>query len=277
EDFSLVSQIASYEAIRPMYEAFRVNQPNTTGIVQWMLNSAWPETFWQLYDFYLQPTGAYFGTKKANEQVLGIYNYGDHGIYLVNDKRSQEDSVQISVEVFNTKSELLYQLDTALVNVSSGSHKIFNLNPTVDSTEFVFVTTTESNGVIHKIHKNNYWLSPVDDVVDPNYENSSWVYTPNLSFCDFTALRNLKKVELKSKSIETADGMEIKLSNESTLIAFGVQARIIDAVTKEDIAPAIWSDNYIMLKGKENQTLHVKFQKEDGKTYEIVITGMNLK
>ncbi|MFT6746211.1 MAG: exo-1,4-beta-D-glucosaminidase, partial [Glaciecola sp.] len=45
EDFALVSQIASYEAIRPMYEAFRVNQPNTTGIVQWMLNSAWPETF----------------------------------------------------------------------------------------------------------------------------------------------------------------------------------------------------------------------------------------
>ena len=273
KDFALVSQIASYEAIRPMFEAFRVNQPNTTGIVQWMLNSAWPETFWQLYDFYLQPTGAYFGTKKANEQVLGIYNYGDHGIYLVNDKPSTLKSVKVAVEVFNSKSELLYQLDTTLNETTEGVHKLFKLKATTDSTEFVFVTTTESNGVVHK---NNYWLSSTNDVIDPNYDKSSWVYTPNLSFADFTSLRNLSKVELTTESNETPDGIEITLSNNSEHIAFGIQATIIDSETKEDIAPAIWSDNYIMLKGKETQVLEVVFKKEAGKNYEIVVKGMNL-
>ncbi|MFT6715760.1 MAG: exo-1,4-beta-D-glucosaminidase [Saprospiraceae bacterium] len=274
KDFALVSQIASYEAIRPMFEAFRVNQPNTTGIVQWMLNSAWPETFWQLYDFYLQPTGAYFGTKKANEQVLGIYNYGDHGIYLVNDKPSTLKSVQVAVKVFNSKSELLHTLDTTLSDVAGGSHKVFSLKATSDSTEFVFVTTTEDNGTTHK---NNYWLSPIEDVIDPNYDNSSWIYTPNLSFCDFTALRNLSKVELGLESADTPDGIEVVLSNKSDQIAFGIQATVIDSETKEDVAPAIWSDNYIMLKGKENQVLQVTFNKVAGKKYEIVINGMNLK
>jgi len=274
EDFALVSQIASYEAIRPMFEAFRVNQPNTTGIVQWMLNSAWPETFWQLYDFYLRPTGAYFGTKKANEQVLGIYNYGNHSIYLVNDKPHALKSTKVSVEVFNLNSELLYTLDTTLANVGSGSHQLFSLITTTDSTEFVFVTTKEDNGTVHK---NNYWLSPIEDVIDPNYDNSSWVYTPNLSFCNFTGLRDLEKVSLTTQTSETPDGLEIMFKNESSKIAFGVQFTIINSATKEDIAPAMWSDNYILIKGNESSSLEVVFEKEAGQNYEIIIKGMNLK
>jgi hypothetical protein len=34
-----------------------------------MLNTASPSLNWQLYDYYLDPAGAYFGAKKANEPV----------------------------------------------------------------------------------------------------------------------------------------------------------------------------------------------------------------
>ncbi len=50
EEFLRKAQAASYEAMRPMFEAFAVNRPLTTGVIQWMLNSAWPEMYWQLYD-----------------------------------------------------------------------------------------------------------------------------------------------------------------------------------------------------------------------------------
>jgi len=40
-----------YNSERAMFEAFRCNLPRTTGIVQWMLNSAWPSIYWQLYDW----------------------------------------------------------------------------------------------------------------------------------------------------------------------------------------------------------------------------------
>jgi len=40
ETFLLKNQISSYEAIRPMFEAFAVNKFHSTGVVQWMYNSA---------------------------------------------------------------------------------------------------------------------------------------------------------------------------------------------------------------------------------------------
>ena len=46
----------NYEATKSMFEAFRVNKKEGTGIVQWMLNSAWPSMYWQLYDYYNIPT-----------------------------------------------------------------------------------------------------------------------------------------------------------------------------------------------------------------------------
>ena len=65
EELALKAQLMNYEAIRPMFEAFVVNKPVTTGVVQWMLNSPWPEFYWQLYDYSLMPTGALYGTKKG--------------------------------------------------------------------------------------------------------------------------------------------------------------------------------------------------------------------
>ncbi|MCP4658993.1 MAG: glycoside hydrolase family 2, partial [bacterium] len=56
-DFARKAQLANYEAMRAMFEAFSVRRPSTTGIIQWMLNSAWPEMYWQLYDHYLVPNG----------------------------------------------------------------------------------------------------------------------------------------------------------------------------------------------------------------------------
>ncbi len=63
-DFVFKSQLLNYELMRPMFEAFQINQGKATGIIQWMLNSAWPEMYWQLYDSYLMPNAAYFAAKK---------------------------------------------------------------------------------------------------------------------------------------------------------------------------------------------------------------------
>ncbi len=54
-----------------------------TGVIQWMLNSAWPEMFWQLHDYYLRPNGAFYGTKKACAPLMPIYNYRNNRICVV--------------------------------------------------------------------------------------------------------------------------------------------------------------------------------------------------
>ena len=58
------SQAMAYESERAMFEAYSRNKYVSTGIIQWMLNNAWPSTIWHLFDYYLQPAGGYFGAKR---------------------------------------------------------------------------------------------------------------------------------------------------------------------------------------------------------------------
>jgi hypothetical protein len=69
EDYTATAQLMTYEGERAMFEAYRRNAYTSTGVIQWMLNNAWPSIYWHLFDWYLQPAGGYFGAKKANEPV----------------------------------------------------------------------------------------------------------------------------------------------------------------------------------------------------------------
>src|SRR6202522_1937598 len=53
DDYELKSQAMAYDGERAMFEAFSRNKYTSTGIIQWMLNNAWPSTIWHLYDYYL--------------------------------------------------------------------------------------------------------------------------------------------------------------------------------------------------------------------------------
>ena len=53
-DFAMKSQLMTYEGIRAMYEAYSRNKYTSTGVIQWMLNNAWPSLIWHLYDYYLR-------------------------------------------------------------------------------------------------------------------------------------------------------------------------------------------------------------------------------
>ena len=89
EDYTVTSQLMTYEGERAMFEAYRRNQYVSTGVIQWMFNNAWPSIYWHLFDWYLLPGGGYFGAKKANEPVHVLYSYDDRTIAVVNSNQSR--------------------------------------------------------------------------------------------------------------------------------------------------------------------------------------------
>src|ERR1700684_4373813 len=93
--------------MRAMYEAFAAHLPHTTGLIQWMLNASWPKLYWQLYDYYLLPGGAYFGVKKGAAPTVVVYNYGDHGIYIVNQSGQAQPGWQTSITVLDANSRTI--------------------------------------------------------------------------------------------------------------------------------------------------------------------------
>jgi len=48
----------TYDGQRAMFEAYARKQIHfPRGVIQWMLNNAWPSLIWHLYDYYLVPAG----------------------------------------------------------------------------------------------------------------------------------------------------------------------------------------------------------------------------
>jgi len=64
EDYVRKAQALAYDGQRAMFEAYGRNKYRSTGIIQWMLNNAWPSLIWHLYDYYLRPGGGYYGTRR---------------------------------------------------------------------------------------------------------------------------------------------------------------------------------------------------------------------
>ena len=60
-----------------MFEAYSRNKYVSTGLIQWMLNNAFPQMIWHLYDYYLNPAGSYFGAKKVSfPELIGSFRQG---------------------------------------------------------------------------------------------------------------------------------------------------------------------------------------------------------
>ena len=48
EDYERKAQAMAYDSERAMFEAYSRNKYESTGIIQWMLNNAWPSLIWHL-------------------------------------------------------------------------------------------------------------------------------------------------------------------------------------------------------------------------------------
>ena len=105
EEYSLKAQLQAYEAHRAMMEAYGRNKYTSTGIIQWMLNNAWPGMIWHMYDWYLRPAGSYFGVKKACEPLHVQYSYDDRSIVVVNSYYQPFANVKVSAKVVQPRHE----------------------------------------------------------------------------------------------------------------------------------------------------------------------------
>ncbi len=262
EDFATKSQVASYEAMRAMFEAFSVRRPATTGIVQWMLNSAWPEMYWQLYDYYLVPNGAYFGARLANRPIHVIYDYGNRRLVAINDTNSALGDVTAHLRVFDTASELVHEERITVGAVAKKSRVEISTLPEI-STQGVYFVDIELVGSAGQVLASNfYWLTAQSDVLD--WEASTWFTTPQSKFADLSAVANLPEAAIDVDHIfEPKDGhteLRVSLANDTEQLAFFVELRVVTGESGRSlVAPILWDDNYISLIPGEKREVRATF------------------
>jgi len=257
-DYERISQAMEYDSERAMFEAYSRNKYDSTGVIQWMLNNAWPSMIWHLYDYYLEADAGYFGTKKACEQVHIQYSYDDRSIVVVNSTYNRVANLHATVQVHNTSWKELYKQDAAVDAGADSSQIVFNIPESLysgtDRTFFIDLTLTDAAGKV--VSRNFYWVPGTLTTFD--FPKTDYTHTPAARHEDLTALASLPPAKLVAHAeIEkTARGREVRveLENPSAALAFQVSAAV-RTKTGNLIAPVLWSDNFIELVPGEKRVL----------------------
>ncbi len=284
EDYAFKAQILNYELMRPMFEAFSINRYKATGVIQWMLNSAWPEMYWQLYDTYLMPNGAYYGAKKAGKPIQAMYNYGNRFVYLVNDRLQDSSPLMIEIKILdlygNVKSNKIINTDIK----ANSSKKLIEITEPEYLTDTYFLSLKILDNKGKEITDNFYWLSKKEDILDYKAKVPNWYYyTPTRQYADFTALNQLQKIKLTHSITQSNDKdysiFNIELKNSNNTIAFFIEMKIADEETGLSILPVIWSDNYISLLPGEKKVFTARIRKNliENKKIKFKFKGWNVE
>jgi exo-1,4-beta-D-glucosaminidase len=279
EDFAFKSQLQTYEGVRAMYEAYSRNKYQATGVIQWMLNNAWPSMIWHLYDYYLRPGGGYFGAKRAMEALHPIYGYDDHSIWVVSSQYEDAKGLKLTTKVYNQDMTEKFSHEDSLDAGADSTAKILTL-PDISGLSpvyFVLLRLTDSTGKL--AGSNFYWLSTKPETID--WAKSTWWMTPTDSYADFSALAQLPKVKLKVSDRTERKGGEsythVTIENPSRNLAFFVRLKVSKGEKGEEILPVVWEDNYIsLLPGEKREVTAIYHARELGAEKPAVeVSGWN--
>jgi exo-1,4-beta-D-glucosaminidase len=281
EDYTVVSQLMTYEGERAMFEAYRRNEFVSTGVIQWMFNNAWPSIYWHLFDWYLRPAGGYFGTKKANEPVHVIYSYDDRSVAVVNSnkERAPVRGVKLRARLLGVDASQLFSKDTVVDIPADSAMRVFYLPEPAGVTGAYFADLRLTDFEGRSISNNFYWLSTKKDVLS---DSSTWYMTPVNSYADYTALRSMPQVSIHATPAFRRSGTNgtarVTLHNPSKSVAFFIRLQVVGKGGEEAL-PVLWEDNYISLLPDETRTVTATYDTRDlhGGPPQLVVSGWNVK
>ena len=269
EEFARKAQIMAYEGHRAMFEAYGRNKYTSTGVIQWMLNNAWPSLIWHLYDWYLRPGGSYFGAKKANEPLHVQYSYDDRSIVVVNSYYQEFANMKVIASVYNSDMTRRWNREAKIDVAPDSSTRILTVPELEGLTTTWFVHLRLEDPSDDLVSENFYWLSTAPETLE--WEKSTYYHTPTKTFADFTALNSLPPAQLKVSSTSKEGSTTVTVSNPSKALAFGVRLKVMKDTDREEILPVLWEDNYFALLPGQTRQIVATYQVKDlGKAKPVV-------
>lgn len=283
-DYVQKAQLDNYDNVRAQFEAFNAHMDSanpSTGVIYWMLNNAWPSLHWHLYDWYLNPAGAYFGAKKANEPVHIQYSYDNRGIVLVNHTLVDEHGLQARVRVRNLDGSVRYDKRFTDIDVQGNRTQPLAELPDISrlsGTYFVELDLESAHG--NPVSRNVYWLSTRPDVLD--WKHSNWYMTPLTQYADLTALQSLPAATTDVHAATRRDGgdnvttVTLSVPASSKAVALFQHVTIKRDMHGDPVLPILWSDNDVTLWPGESLTLTARYAAKGIAAPVVEVSGWNV-
>jgi exo-1,4-beta-D-glucosaminidase len=263
EDFVAKSQLENYDNVRAQFEAFNAHMGAanpSTGVIYWMLNNAWPSLHWHLYDYFLNPAGAYFGASKANEPVHIQYSYDTRAIVLVNHTLAAARGLRASIRVRNLDGSMAYERRLPSIDVAGNSARQAAILPALTGlsrTYFIELELSSAKG--ESVSRNVYWLSTQTDELD--WAHSNWYLTPLTEYADLTPLQSLPaatsevRATMRHEGVEDIATVTLTVPRSSKAVALFQHVSIKRSAGGELMLPILWSDNDVTLWPGQSLTL----------------------
>lgn len=281
DDFERKAQAMTYDNQRSMFEAYGRNKYVSTGVIQWMLNNAWPSLIWHLYDYYLVPAGGYFGTKKAQEIVHVQYDYDTNSVSVINGKYEDLKGYRVTAKLYNIDAKEAGSRDATIDLPADAATKAFDLPTPANLSTTYFLKLHLNDATGNPVSDNFYWLSTKLDTMDWKHKKDT-VYTPQKDFADLTGLNSLPQVKLDVAPAWVEESQaafsQLRIKNPSNNIAFMIHLRLFQRENGDDVTPVFWSDNYFsLLPGEEkNVSGHFSVDSASGNHVGVQIDGYNI-
>lgn len=124
EEFCKKAQLVNIESNKAMYEGWLDHMwDDASGIMTWMSQPAYPCMVWQTYDYYYDPTGAYWGCKSACEPLHIYWNPVNNGVRIANTTANNYQDLTAEVKVYNLDGQEI-KAYTKSATVSSPSNSV---------------------------------------------------------------------------------------------------------------------------------------------------------
>ena len=260
KEFTDLAQWVNYDGYRAMFESRSLNRK---GLLLWMTHPAWPSMVWQTYDYYFEPTAAYFACKKANEPLHIQWNSATDEVEVVNYSAGEHSNLVAKAQIINMDGSVAWEKQQNVTSSEDTTMRCFKLEFGEDLTAAHFV---------------KLYLMEGDNIISDNF------YIRGNEDGNYQAIAQMPKVALKqSVSVErTADGNwqgSVVIENDTDTPALMIRVNVVGAEDGEQILPIFYSDNYFSLLPGERKLVSFHWKDIDTRANDpkIVVTGYNVK
>lgn len=258
EEWVTLAQFVNYEGYRAMFEA---QSKYRMGVLLWMSHCCWPSFVWQTYDYYFEPTAAYYGCKKGSEPLHIQWNRYTDAIEVVNYSGGNVSGLNAQVEILNFDG-------------STMSTKSAPLDSKEDST--ISCIPMQYPSGLTPVHFLRLTLTRGGTAVSTN------LYMRGMENDNYRAIRELSRAQVravtKSQQQDNRWQLTTQLQNTSAWPALMVRLKAVRETSGDRILPAIFSDNYVTLLPGEQRTITTELNHADtrGENPRMVVEGFNV-
>jgi hypothetical protein len=261
DEFCEKAQMENWENAKAMLEAWR--SESGSGCLIWMSHPAWPSLICQLYDYYLNPTGAYFGARLANEPLHILWDAFSNKIKVANNTGRDFKNLQAEAWIYN-------------MDGTPKAHQEAQVNSSADGVATDCFDLTFP-GDLSPVHFIKLKLTDGKEVVSENF------YWRGITEDEDVTLNDMPKVKLTGsftgKEENGKDLVDVRLENPTSQVALMVCLKIVKAGTPgERVLPVFYGDNYVSLLPHEARLVRAEFDPAllQGDRPAVVVQGWNV-